>query len=431
LSSPPARGDRRVILGWALYDFANSAYTTLVVTFIYAVYFTTQIAPDDGVTGPVYWSRAVTISALTVAFLSPFMGALADRSGYRRHFLVVATVLTIGTVCLLYFPLPGEIALALVLFVVSDIAYEMAGVFYNSYLPDVAPPDRIGRVSGYGWALGYLGGLLAMVVALVGFVQPEEPWFGLSKEAGQSVRATMILVGLWFAVFSIPFFLWVPEHKPARMPGTGRLLRETIGQLAGTFRAIRRYRQIVRLLLARLFYNDGLITVFAFGGAYAAVVFDFTLTDVMLFGLALNVTAGLGAFAMGFLDDRIGGKRTILITILGLSLGALGAVVATDRIQLWVAGLFLGIFVGPNQAASRSLLGRFVPHEKETEFYGFFALSGKAIAFMGPLLLGTFTGIFDSMRAGVATVIIFFVVGGILLLRVDEEEGKALARSGR
>jgi UMF1 family MFS transporter len=355
------------------------------------------------------------------------LGAFADRSGYRRHFILATTALTVVLVCLMYFPRPGDVLIALFLFVASDIAYEMSSVFYNSYLPDVAPPDRIGRISGYGWALGYLGGLLAMAVALVGFVQPEEPWFGFSLEAGENIRATTILVGIWFAFFSIPFFLWVPEHKRARMPGAQRIFRETLRQIGTTLREIRRYRQIMRLLVARLLYNDGLITIFAFGAAYAAGTFDFSFTEVMYFGLALNVTAGLGAFAMGFLDDRIGGKRTILITIVGLALGTLGAVVATSKGQLWVAGLFLGIFVGPNQAASRSLLGRFVPHEKETEFYGFFAFSGKAIAFMGPLLLGIFTGIYGSQRAGVATVILFFVLGGLLLLKVDEKQGIALA----
>jgi UMF1 family MFS transporter len=421
---------RRVILGWALYDFANSAYTTLIVTFVYSTFFVQVVAPD-GVTGTVQWSRAVTISAVLVALLSPFMGALADRSGYRRHFIAATTVLTIMLVSLMYFPRPGGMLLALFLFVLSDVAYEMSGVFYNSYLPDIAPQKRIGRISGYGWALGYLGGLLAMAVALVGFVQPEEPWFGFSRDAGENIRATTILVGIWFAVFSIPFFLWVPERKPLRSADTRKIFTATLRQLGGTFREIRRYRQIVRLLVARLLYNDGLITIFAFGGPYAAETFGFSFTEVMYFGLALNVTAGIGAFGMGFLDDRIGGKRTILITIVGLGLGTLGAAVATSKAELWAAGLFLGIFVGPNQAASRSLLGRFVPHEKETEFYGFFAFSGKAIAFMGPLLLGIFTDVFQTQRAGVATVILFFVVGGLLTLRVNEREGIALGGRGR
>jgi UMF1 family MFS transporter len=421
--------DRRSVIGWATYDFANSAYTTLIVTFIYSVFFIEAVAPDS-ISGTGSWANAVALTGITVAVLSPFLGALADRSGWRRRLMVTTTVAAIVGSALLYFARPGDVLLALTVFVLSDIAYELSGVFYNSYLPDVAPPERIGRISGYGWALGYLGGLLAMVVALVGFIQPEQPWFGLSRAEGQHVRATTVLVAVWFAVFSVPFFLWVRERRPVMRVNGRALLSDTARQLGATFREVRRYRQIFRLLVARLLYNDGLITIFSFGGAYAATTFGFTLTEVMYFGLALNVTAGLGAFLMGFLDDRIGGKRTIMLTLVGLTIGSVAAVLVTSKAGLWAAGLFLGIFVGPNQAASRSLLGRFVPHEKETEFYGFFAFSGKAIAFLGPLLLGRFTEMFGTQRAGVATVIVFFVVGGILLLGVNEEEGVALAKAG-
>lgn len=421
-----ARGDPKAVWGWALYDFANSAYTTLIVTFIYAVFFTQAIAPD-GITGTTLWANGVTITAIVVALSSPFLGALADRGGYRRRFLITSTLVTIVGVALLYQARPGQVFLALTLFVVSNVAYELCGVFYNSYLPDVAPPEKIGRVSGYGWALGYLGGLLAMVVALVGFIRPEQPWFGLSTVDGQNVRATTVLVSVWFLVFSVPMFAWVKDPKARGRPDGGSVFRGTIRQLANTFREIQRYKQIFWLLVARLVYNDGLVTIFAFGPIYAAETFDFTLQEVMLWGLALNVTAGLGALAMGHLDDRIGGKRTILISILGLIVASVAAVTATSKGALWIAGLVVGIFVGPNQAASRSLLGRFVPLEMETEFYGFFAFSGKAIAFMGPFLLGLTTDLFQSQRIGVSTILIFFVLGGLILLKVDEVEGVAMA----
>lgn len=410
-----------------MYDFANSAFTTLIVTFIYGVFFTQSIAPDANY-GTTLWARAISGIAIVVAVLSPFMGAIADRSGYRRRFLATTTVLAIIGAALLYVPKPGQVMLALTIFIVADIVYEMSGVFYNSYLPDIAPPDRIGRISGYGYALGYMGGLLAMVVALFAFILPEQPWFGVSKVEGAHVRATTVLVAVWYAVFSIPFFAWVKEMRQPSPDSVAEIARDAARRLASTFREIRRYRQIFRLLVARMIYNDGLITIFAFGGIYAAETFGFSLREVMYFGLALNVTGGLGAFLMGFLDDRIGGKRTIMITIGGLIVGCLAAVLVTTKPGLWVAGLFIGLFVGPNQAASRSLLGRFVPHEKETEFYGFFAFSGKAIAFLGPFMLGEFTRIFDSQRAGVAALLIFFVVGAALLTRVNEAEGFELAK---
>ena len=281
-------------------------------------------------------------------------------------------------------------------------------------------------------ALGYLGGLVAMGLALVGFVQAENPWFGLGsgEEAlFQNVRATTLLVAVWFAVFAIPMFRWVPEAAHPDPPPLGELLRGTVTQLGDTFREIKRYGQIVRLLIARMIYNDGLVTIFALGPLYAAEVFGFTINEVILWGLALNVTAGLGAFAMGFLDDRIGGRKTILLSLVGLFIATLWATVATAKSSMFLAGLLAGVFVGPNQAASRSLLGRFVPPEKETEFYGFFAFSGKAIAFMGPLLYGLAITLFGNQRVGVGLIMVFFLIGGLILMGVDEEAG--MAASGR
>ena len=424
---------RKAVWGWALYDFGNSAFTTLIVTFIYAVFFAQEIAPD-GDSGTVLWAYAVSFTALVVAVTSPFLGALADRGGRRRRYLLITTAVAIVGSALLYLPTPGQVRLALVIFVIANIAFELSGVFYNSYLPDISTPDNIGKISGYGWSLGYVGGLLAMGIALVGFILPESPWFGIATgEEGlfQNVRAITVLVAVWFAVFAIPMFRWVPAPEHPGPPPLVELLRGTADQLADTFKQIRRYRQTVRLLIARMFYNDGLVTIFALGPLYAAEVFGFTLTEVMYWGLALNLTAGLGAFSMGFLDDRIGGRKTILISLIGLALATAWATLAPaeSKTSMFLAGLVVGIFVGPNQAASRSLLGRFIPPEKETEFYGFFAFSGKAIAFLGPLLYGFMTTVFGSQRYGVGAIIVFFLIGGLILVTVDERAG--VAASGR
>ena len=424
---------KKAIWGWALYDFGNSAFTTLIVTFIYAVFFAQEIAPD-GDAGTVMWAYAVSFTAIVVAVTSPFLGAMADRGGHRRRYLFITTAAAVVASALLFFPTPGEVRLALVIFVIANIAFELSGVLYNSYLPDISTPDNIGKISGYGWALGYAGGLTAIGIALVGFILPESPWFGIAAgEEGlfQNVRATTVLVALWFAVFAIPMFLWVPEPEHPDTPPLGELLRGTVGQLRDTIKQIRRYGQIVRLLVARMFYNDGLVTIFALGPLYAAEVFGFTLEEVMYWGLALNLTAGLGSLLMGFLDDRIGGRKTILISLMGLAVASTWAMLASadGKTSMFLAGLLVGVFVGPNQAASRSLVGRFVPREKETEFYGFFALSGKAIAFMGPLLYGFMTTVFGSQRYGLGAVIVFFVIGGSILATVDEEAG--VAASGR
>lgn len=419
--------DRRTVFGWVVFDFANSAYTTLVVTFVYSTYFVSAIAPDP-VTGTALWSRGVTLTALCVAFFSPILGALADQGGLRKPFLFLSTAVTVAGTAVLFWIEPGQVMRALVWFVVSNIAFEFSNVFYNAYLPDIATSENIGRISGVGWGVGYIGGLAAMVFVLAAFIHPEVPWFGVSTEDGAHVRAACLVVAIWFALFSIPLFLWVPGTRANVQAGLRTIVRTGVADLKDTFRGIRRYRQIVRLLVARMIYNDGLVTIFAFGGIYAAGTFGFSFQEIMIFGIVLNVAAGTGALIMGVFDDRLGGKTTIQVSNGALTLAVLMAVLAPDKTMFWAAGILVGFFAGPNQSASRSLLGRFVPEDKENQFYGFFAFSGKLTAFMGPLLLGVLTRAFDSQRAGVAVVMLFFIAGGLLLSRVDEQEGKAAAR---
>jgi len=414
--------NRRSVISWCFYDFGNSAFTTLVVTFIYASYFTLAIAPDE-IMGTVLWSRAVTVTALTVALLSPLLGAIADRGGYRKLFLAIATIICLLGSTMLYQPLPGEIMKALVWFVIANIAFEMGCVFYNAFLPDIAPTDRIGRISGYGWALGYAGGLIAMFIAMIGLVNPEVPWFGLSKEAGQNIRATNLLVAGWYAIFSIPIFLWIKEDKSRIAFSTTPLVKAAWHQLAETFRHIRQYRQVLRFLVARMIYNDGLVTIFALGAIYAGGTFGFSMEEIMIFGVALNLAAGVGAFLMGFMDDALGGKRTIQISLIGLILATTVAALTTSRLVFWIAGVGIGLLVGPNQSASRSLMGRFTPPDKENEFFGFFAFSGKATAFIGPFMFGMMTQLFSSQRAGVWIVAVLFIIGALLLFTVNEREG--------
>jgi MFS transporter, UMF1 family len=415
------RESKRAVWSWALFDFANSPFATLVVTFVYATYFTQAIAADV-ISGTALWSRGVTVTALVVAISSPLLGALADRGGYRKLFVVLAVIVCAAATTALYGVLPGQVLLALALFVVANVAFEFAEVFYNAFLPDIAAPEHVGRVSGLGWGLGYIGGCLALAVALVTLVQTQEPWFGFATEAGENIRATNLLVAVWFVLFSLPMFFFVKEDKSRVSPG-GRVVVDTFAQLRDTFTQIKRHRQTVRFLLARLLYNDGLVTVWAFGGIYAAGTFGFTIPEVIVFGLVANLTAGIGAVAMGYLDDRIGGKRTIVISLLGLIGATLIAMLAVSRVWFWVAGILLGIFAGPNQSASRSLMARFVPHDAENEFFGFFAFSGKLTAFVGPFLLGLLTSISGSQRIGVSAVIVLFIAGLVVLLAVDEREG--------
>ena len=432
------------VLAWSMYDFANQPFTNLVVTFIYGTFFTTVIASNE-IVGTQQWSHAVSITAIVVALLSPLMGALADRGGYRKMFMLGFTWLTIIAATVLYFVMPGEVLRALFWFVIANIGFEMGSVFCNAYLPDISHSKNIGRISGYGWSLGYVGGLIALALAMVFLVQTDTPIFGFGKgEAGayENIRATNLLVAIWFAVFSIPTFLFVKDRKP----DTKALLKNakhTVKDFRTTAKELKEYPQIVRFLLARLVYNDGLVTIFAFGGIYAAGTLDFTFDEIMILGIVLNITAGLGAFLMGFLDDKVGGRKTIKVTLVGLMTAVVLAVYApefrpwlqyvfggssvpdwiTGKNVFWIAAILIGMFSGPNQAASRSLMGRFTPEAKKNEFFGFFAFSGKATAFAGPLLLGILTAAFESQRVGISVIFFFFLIGFLLLHKVDEEKG--------
>ena len=435
---------KKRVFAWSMYDFANQPFTTLVITFIYGTFFTKVIAENE-IIGTSLWSRAITITGLTVAFLSPIMGAFADKGGFRKFFLMFWTYICIAGSFALYYPLPGDVYMALIFVVIANIGFEMGGVFCNAYLPDIAPKEKIGRVSGYGWSFGYVGGLIALALALILFVQPEIPAFGISKENGEHIRATNVMVAIWFLIFSIPVFAWVETDKRENI-NTNSIIKDSFGQLFNTFQNIRKYKELLKFLVARIFYNDGLVTIFAFGGIYASGTFGFTFEEIMIFGIVLNVTAGLGAFSLGFLDDFIGGKRTIQISNIGLIIACLIAVIVPNKdlfsLQtpfienavnisgksfFWLSGILIGIFSGPNQASSRSLMARFIPKSKENEFFGFFAFTGKATAFVGPMFLGILTEIFNSQRYGVAVVLLMFIIGFILLNSVDEEKGIEIA----
>jgi len=416
--------DRTVVGAWSLYDFANQAFTTLVVTFVYSAYFTQGIAADE-VTGTTQWSWAVAVSSVLVAATAPYLGAMADRTGRRKRFLLGATVVCIAASTLLFFPTSGQVWFALSVFVVANVAFELSYVFYNAFLPEIAPADKMGRVSGIGWFVGYVGGLLSLISALAVFIWPESPPFGLSTETGAHVRATNVLVALWYAVFAVPLFLYVPEPRQRFFLDSNEngIVRATNRQLAATFRTIRQFNDALWLLAARFFYNDGVVTIFAFGGIYAAGTFGFDTQGIIVFGIVLNVAAALGAALFGYVDDWVGAKPTILFTLVGISGAIVLAAAAPNETWFWVAGILIGLLVGPNQSSSRSLMGRFTPAAKENEFFGFYAFSGKLTSFFGPLLLGWFTSLFDSQRIGITTVLVFFVLGGLLLLKVDEVEG--------
>ena len=413
--------DRRAVAAWCLYDWANSAYNTVITTFIFAVYFTRGVAQDE-VMGTAAWSRMMALAGFTVAILSPVLGAIADHTGRRKPWLALFTALTVAFTASLWWvtPQPSSMMLALVAVGLATIAFELANVSYNATLPSVAPQAMLGRVSGWGWGTGYFGGLACLIVALFGFVKSEAPLFGLFSTADQeNVRATALLVAAWFGVFSIPLFLWVPD-EPATGRTLGQAVREGLATLGRTVREVRKYREIVRFLIASALYRDAINTITAFGGIYAAGTFSMSFEEIVLFAIALNVVAGLGAVGFAWIDDWFGARRTILISVAGLMASGVPLLLASDKQWFWVLALGLGLFFGPAQAAGRSMMARLSPPHMQGEMFGLYGLSGRVVGFFGPLALGWATEAFASQRAGMASIMVFFALGFVVMLGVRE-----------
>jgi UMF1 family MFS transporter len=424
MGDPERRGERR-LWAWALFDVAATPFGTVIITFVFATYFARAVAGDE-VTGTALWGWTLTASSLTAALLSPLIGGIVDAGGPRKPWLAVVTAIWV-TACTglwLVTPEPGSVLLALALVGLANLAGETSGVFYNAMLADLAPRERIGRWSGRAWGMGYAGGLVCLVIALVLFIQPEKPAFGLSREGAEHVRIVGPMVALWLAIFALPLFLFCPDR-----PRAARSLADAVGQELTSLRErvarVARDRNLLRFLLAAMLYTDGLNTLFAFGGLYAAGTFGMSLEQVLQFGIVLNLTAGLGAVAFADLDDRLGARTTVLLSLAGLILFGTAALVVREATAFWVVGAALGLFIGPVQAATRSLMARLAPPERRAEMFGLLALSGRVTAFAGPFLFGTVTLWTGTQRAGMATILLFWLAGAVLIAGVREPRGGA------
>jgi UMF1 family MFS transporter len=418
IGPPPAT--RGQLWAWATYDWASTPFFVVIITFVFATYFTEGVAPDP-VSGTAWWGWAMTLSALLIATLSPLLGAIADTGGRRKPWLLVLTLASAAATAALWEVRPDAAAvpLALLLVVVANTTLEIGQSFYNAMLPDLAPREQVGRWSGWGWGLGYVAGIVALVVLLLLFIQTDRPLFGLDKGQAEHVRIAGPALALWLLTFAMPLFLITPDRARSTLP-VRTAIRQGLAMLVQTMRDLRHYRQIALFLLARLIYNDGLNTLFAFGGIYAAGTFGMATAEIIQFGIALNVSAGLGAFAFAWLDDRIGSKRTILLALAGLLLFGTGALLTSDKDMFFLIGVAVGIFVGPAQSASRTLMARLAPPDRRTEMFGLYALTGKVTAFLGPFLFGTATALFATQRAGMAVILVMFVLGAVLLTLVRE-----------
>jgi UMF1 family MFS transporter len=405
---------------WCLYDWAISPYPTIVSTFIISNYFAQAIV-GDRVAGSAQWSFMIALAGMVIAISSPPLGAIADRMGHAKRAIAIGLSVLILAGGLLWFGKPDPAYRLPVLIVsgVGIVAMELAMLFYNALLPGVAPADRIGRVSGWGWASGYVGGLTCLGAALLLLVQPEHPIFGIPRAEFANVRATGPLTAIWAALFAWPLFFLVRDIPKTGL-NVGTAVRQGLADTWFTLRGLRKTPQLAWFLAASAIYRDGVTTILAVGGLYAGGTFGMDLNQLIMFGMSLNVTAGLGAATFAWLDDAIGSKRTIMLSVLGLIVFGAGIVLVHN--VLWFIGLalVLGIFVGPAQAASRSLAVRLAPEGEVGKVFGLYALTGRAVTFVGPTMFGWVTATTHSQRAGLASILLLLMLGLALLTKVRE-----------
>lgn len=409
---------KRERLGWAIYDWASSPVPTIHATFVFAVYFTTTIMPENGT---FVWAWLTGGTAFLVALAAPFAGRLADTTGRIKSFLVASLLIGASATGLLWFAGPeAKFAIyALVISAISIFFMEISFVFYNAMLGKLSHGDDIGKVSGWAWGTGYLGAVISLVLVLAIFILPENKPFGLNPDEAEHVRATMIFVMLWAVIFSIPMMLYAPSLPATPQQGS------YFNQLKQSVRVAMAIPDMVRFLLARMAFNDGLVTLFAMGGIYAAKVFGFAQMEIILFAIALNVSAGFGAIIGGWADDRIGPLRTMRISLICLMLFGLLAIIAPTKLIFWIAGICLGIFVGPLQSAARSYVARQAPDDSKASLFGLYMVSGKITSIIGPFCYGLLVAITGIERAGMVIVLVLIGLGFVLLPRQSKPDATA------
>jgi len=412
----------RPLIGWAMYDFANSSYATSIVTAIFSVYFVKTLVPEGGVTflglsipAASVWSYLVATVMLFVLFMAPTWGEAADRRSAKRSYLIFWTLAGSLATMMLFRAKPGHFTFAVRWAFVSFLSYEMALVFYNAFLNEISSEKERGWVSGFGFSLGYLGGGLCLALNMAMISSPKT--FGLStSDPTFPVRFCFLVVGVWWLVFSIPTLLWVKDKK---IPHKSPKPRSSFFQIFQTLKRVNRVKNLRTFLLAYIIYNDGIQTLIIMASIFGAQVLGMSIKQLGLCILLIQFVAFFGALYFGRLADRIGHKQVVLITLATYSLVTLWALFMTSQTEFWMMGVIVGLILGGSQAASRSLFSQMVPKGQEGELFAIYSVVGKAAAVIGPLVFGLATQMIG-LRAGVGVLTLFFIIGGGLLLLVKE-----------
>jgi len=425
---------KREIFGWAMYDFANSAFATTILAVIFNKYFATVVAGGEKgvlilglrIHGASFFTFTVSLSTAITAIISPFLGAVADAAASKKRFLIFFCYIAILFTGLLYFVHPGNYWRGAIFFIMASIGFEGSIVYYNAFLPEISTDQNIGRISGLGWALGYIGGGALLAINLIMLQYPG--WLGLPP-GYFTVQDCFLSVAIWWGIFSVPTFLFLKEKRqgsPAPMEQSYvtegyRRLRHTLGR-------IKTFRELTKFLIAFLIYNDGIETVIVMASIFGAEVLKMETGEIILFFLMIQGIAFFGSLLFGYLADAIGNKRTIMISLAVWSLIVIWAftlgILWDPKTEYWILGGLAALVLGGSQAASRSLQGVFTPETNSAEFFGFFTVSGKFASVFGPLIYGILIAITGNVQSGILSVLIFFLAGMVILWTVDEKKGR-------
>jgi MFS transporter, UMF1 family len=404
---------KKKVFSWLLFDFANTSFSVMMVTFAFPLFFKNVICKGDP-SGDALWGFGISLSMLLVALISPVLGAAADYSGKRKHFLLFFTVASVIATALLSFSGPGMVVAALILFIVANMGFEGGLVFYDAYLKELASDKSVGRLSGYGFAMGYLGALSILLL-----VQPLLSK-GIVFSNMPNVQLSFLVAAIFFALFSAPLFLVLRDEKKEERPAISfAALITSVKEVKYTVQHIMSYPDLARFLLAYFFYNDAILTVIAFSSIYAQNTLGFTTGELIQFFMLVQTTAIAGSVIFGFVTDKIGPKKTIVLTLMIWFVVIFSAILADSKELFFYTGMLAGMAMGSSQAASRSMMALLTPREHVTEFFGFYdGTFGKASAVVGPLVFGLVSAQAGSQKLALASLLLFFAIGLLLMTRV-------------
>jgi UMF1 family MFS transporter len=405
---------RKDVVNWSLFDFANSTFATIIVAFVYAIYFKKAVALNQPI-GDFYWSTAINISMVIVAVLSPILGAASDYYSNKKTYLAIFTAICVAATCALYFIGGGMILWGMTLFIIANIGFQAGLGFYDAFLKEITVPVFFNKVSSFGYAIGYLGSLLSLGVVMI---LKEEP------------KNTFLACAVLFTIFSLPLFIFVKEKKTASGAEESRPSFISIGikRISDTISHIKSYRNIRNFLFAYFLYIDGVNTIIFFSANYAQTTLNFDIGDLILFFIIVQITALAGSFLFGFIADRWGLKRTISFIIIAWAVLTVLVFFASDKITFLIIGAFAGTFLGSSQALSRSFMSHLIPDEKKTEFFGFYSLFEKTSTILGPLTFGLVSWLTGNQRYAALSIAVFFIAGFLLFKKVEETKNPVYDR---